>query len=258
MRQLLPDPIDDVDLAAAYLGDERGARPGRPWLALNMVVSIDGATAVAGRSGGLGGPADRTAFVTLRSLADVILVGAGTVRAERYGPPRTSTEDQARRVARGQQPFPRLAIVTGRLDLDLAAPLFTDTPSRPIVVTRAGTPDAADGAARSARRDALAAVEAVADVVAMGQDHADLAGTLAELGRRGAAMVLCEGGPTLNGELLGDGLVDEACVTVAPLLAGGTSSRMIAGPAADPARTMRLVRLIEDEGTLLARYVRAD
>ncbi len=250
MRQLLPELIDDVDLAGAYLGDRRSPPPGRPWVLLNMVVSIDGATAVAGRSGGLGGPADHTAFVTLRSLADVILVGAGTVRAEHYGPPRTSAEHQAQRLARGQEPFPRLAIVSGRLELDLDAALFTDTPTRPLVITgAAGAPD---------RDRTLAGIRAVADVVAVGDQHADLAGALAELGRQGAAVVLCEGGPILNGQLLRDGLVEEACVTVAPLLAGGQSSRMISGPAPELARTMRLARLIEDDDTLLARYVRRE
>ncbi len=250
MRQLLPELIDDVDLGDAYLSDLRPPPPGRPWVLLNMVVSIDGATAVAGRSGGLGSPADHTAFLTLRSLADVILVGAGTVRAERYGPPRTSTAHQAQRLARGQEPFPRLAIVSGRLDLDLDAALFTDTPTRPVVIT---------GTAAGPDRDrALAAVEAVADVVAVGDEHADVAGALGELGQWGAKVVLCEGGPTLNDQLLRDDLVDEACVTVAPLLAGGQSSRMISGPAPELARTMRLARLIEDDATLLARYVRAD
>jgi len=250
VRQLLPEPLDDVDLAAAYLADQRVAPPGRPWVLLNMVVSIDGATAVEGRSGGLGGPADRLAFVTLRSQADVILVGAGTVRAERYGPPRTSPEHQAQRRARGQDAFPRLAVVSGRLDLDLTSPLFTETPSRPLVITRAAVPD------EPGRLEAVRAVEAVADLLAVGDDHADLATALATLGQSGVQVVLCEGGPTLNDQLLAADLVDEACVTVGPLLAGGRSSRMISGPAPEMAHTMRLARAIEDDGTLLLRYVR--
>ncbi len=250
MRQLLGsthpvDPDASFDLGAAYVADRRPARPDRPWLVLNMVVSIDGATAVEGRSGGLGSPADHTAFVALRSVADVILVGAATVRAEHYGPPRTSAAHQAQRVDRGQTPFPRLAVVSGRLDLDLTAPLFIDSPTRPLVVTAA-----------SAEPARLAEVGQVAEVVAVGQEHADLQAAVAALRGLGAGVVLCEGGPTLNAQLLAHDLVDEVCVTVAPVLAGGTSKRMIAGPAPDVAATLTLDRVIEDEGTLLLRYVR--
>jgi riboflavin-specific deaminase-like protein len=249
VRQLLPEPVDDLDLGAAYETDRRPAQPGRPWLVLNMVVSIDGATAVQGRSAGLGGAADRIAFGALRSTADVILVGAGTVRAEHYGPPRTSAEHRARRRARGQEAFPRLAVVSGRLDLDLAAPLFTESPNRPIVITAAVDGD---------RPPALVAVDEVADVIAVGDGHADLEAALGELARQGVGVVLCEGGPMLNDQLLSAGLVDEACVTVAPLLAGGSSKRMISGPSPEMTRSMRLDRLVEDQGSLLLRYVRAD
>ena len=118
MRQLLPEPVEDVDPDELYPDDARPAGVDRPWVLLNMVTSVDGATAVEGRSAGLGGAADQTVFHVLRSVPDVILVGAATVRAERYGPPRTSQAHQAARQARGQAPFPRLAIVSGRLDLD--------------------------------------------------------------------------------------------------------------------------------------------
>src|SRR5205823_3118949 len=84
VRQLFPNPIDDVDVAAAYTSDERLRSP---WLLVNMISTVDGATAIAGKSGGLGGPADKRVFAAIRSLADFILVGAGTVRAENYGPP---------------------------------------------------------------------------------------------------------------------------------------------------------------------------
>ena len=119
MQQLLPEPRDDVDPAVLHASHRRTPPPERPWVALNMVVSVDGATQVDGLSGGLGGPADRRMFLSLRSIADVILVAAGTVRAEHYGPPRTSPDQRAQRLARGQAECPRLAIVSGSLDLDL-------------------------------------------------------------------------------------------------------------------------------------------
>jgi riboflavin biosynthesis pyrimidine reductase len=249
VRQLLPAGVDDLDLDAAYLADLRPALATRPWVVLNMVVSVDGATTVEGRSGGLGGTADHIAFAALRSVADVILVGAATVRAERYGPPRPSQIHQAQRVARGQSPFPRLAIVSGRLDLDLDSSLFTDSPNRPYVITSQSPTDPVV---------ALEAIRARADVIGRGEGHADVAAALEALRDDGVEVVLCEGGPTLNDQLLAGGLVDELCVTIAPLLAGGTSKRMIAGPAPAQARSMRLDRVVEDEDALLLRYVRPD
>ncbi|MDZ7733711.1 MAG: dihydrofolate reductase family protein [Acidimicrobiia bacterium] len=111
---------------------------GRPWILVNMVASTDGATTIAGRSGGLGGPADREVFRALRGVADVILVAAGTVRAERYGPPKVTDDVRARRETRGQSPVPRLAVVTREIDLDLGAPVFTESDPPPIVITGGG------------------------------------------------------------------------------------------------------------------------
>ncbi len=246
MRQLLPEPRADVDPVALYTADPRPRPPDRPWVLLNMVASVDGATAVEGRSGGLGGPADRAVFTTLRSLADVILVGAATVRAEHYGPPRTSAEHQAQRQARGQAAFPRIAIVTGRLDLDLAAPLFTKSPTRPIVVTAAAAP--------AERR---AEVAELADVVVAGEERVDFAAALATLGVEGVDTVLCEGGPTINDQLLAADLIDEVAVTYGPLLVGGTSKRMITGGDPPAPMAMRLARVLTDDDVLLLRYVRA-
>jgi len=245
MRQLVPEAADDVDPDELYPADVRPAPAGRPWVLLNMVVSLDGATAVGGRSGELGGPADRAVFSTLRSLPDVILVGAATVRAERYGPPRTSAHHQAARRARGQDPVPRLAVVSGRLALDLEAALFTETPTRPIVVTAASAP-----------AEQRAEVAEVADVVVAGEHRVDVAAALGELHDRGVGLVVCEGGPSINGQLLAAGVVDELCVTIDPSLVGGSSARMIAGPEPDAPVPLRLDRLLEQDGVLLARYVR--
>jgi len=246
MRQLLPVPADRVDVSDCYARDDRPVPADRPWVVLNMVASIDGATAVAGRSGGLGTPADRAVFTALRALADVIVVGAATVRAEGYGPARTSDAEQQRRLARGQSRFPRIAVVTGRLDLDLSTSLFTESVEPPIILTGTGP---------SAETLALAAI--VAEVHVVGDAHVDVGAGLAVLAQLGARVVLCEGGPNLNGQLLAQGLVDEICLSVAPVVAGGDSARIIHGAAPVAPEPMRLDRVLEADGMLLLRYVRA-
>lgn len=246
MRQLLPSPLDDVDAAVLYAADDRPAPPGRPWLAVNMIATLDGATALDGVSGTLGAPADKVVFGALRSIADVILVAAGTVRAEGYGPPRLPEARRRERTARGQAPLPRLAIVSASLDLDAGSPLFTETETTPIVLTGASAP--------APRRTALAAV---AEVATCGADRVDLDAALAWLhDTAGARVVLCEGGPTLNGALVAADLVDEWCLTIAPLLAGGTAARAAHGPTAAPV-ALRLARVLEGDGLLFTRAVRA-
>jgi len=248
MRQLLPEPLDDVDVVAAYESIDRAPSAPRPWVMVNMIASVDGATSVDGASAGLGGPADKAVFDELRSLPDVILVAAGTVRAEHYGPPRPSVEAQQRRQARGQRPSPRLAIVTRRLDLDPGAALFRDAAAdaRPLVLT---TETAAAGAS-----DAL---RAVADVRAVGVEGVDLDAALQLLHDEGlAAVVLCEGGPSLNGELVAAGLVDELCLSLSPLLVGGSSARLAHGPGGFATR-LELVRVLEADDLLFLDYVRA-
>lgn len=252
MRQLLPadarpalDGPGPIDPVALYRDDLRPGTADRPWVAVNMVTSLDGATAVSGASAGLSHPTDKVVFRTLRSLADVILVGAGTWRAEGYRPPRTSEADQAWRVEQGRPAHPRIAVVSGRLELDLDLPFFTETPTRPIVVTAAGSD--------AGRRDALAAV---ADVVIAGTDDVDIGDALAQIGATGARVVVCEGGPTLNAALLASSRIDEFCLTLAPLLAGGTSDRAITAPTGEIPQDLRLERVLEDDGFLVLRYVR--
>ena len=210
-----------------------------------MVASVDGATAVEGRSGGLGGPADRRVYLTVRSLADIVLVAAGTVRAERYGPPRLPGDLAAARRARGQAPGPRIAVVSRSLDLDWRSSLFTeaDPAARPIIVTGSDAP-----------AGSRAAAERVADVVTAGSEGVDLPLALAALGRIGAASVLAEGGPSLNGALAAAGLIDELCLTISPVLAGGDTARILHGPPLAPPAALRLRSLCEEDGFLFARY----
>ncbi len=239
VRRLHPDFVDlDVDVESSY-DDVRPPRDGRPYVLVNMVSSADGAIAVHGRTKEISSPADELVFHLLRSIPDVILVGAQTVRAERYGPPRVSGERQARRVARGQLPQPTIAVVTRSLQLDLSSSLFTE--SRPIVIC----PKDVD----------VTEVAEVADVVQAGDGDVDLTSALRRLGERGVEVVLCEGGPTLNGELARQGLIDELCLTVAPILVGGDLGTGVLGRTRLPMTLpLELAQVLEEGGNLLCRY----
>ncbi len=245
MRQLLPEPADPIDPIATHAAAARPRPDDRPWVACNMVASVDGATAVDGVSGPLGGEGDRAVFTALRAVADVILAAAGTVRAETYGPPRTPEAQQQERLARGQQRWPRIAVVTRSLDLDLDTPLFTESPVTPIVITT-----------RDADAERRAAMAEHATVVTAGVGDVDLAEALRSLSDHGD-VILCEGGPSLNGQLVADGLVDELCLTEAPVLANGRSARIMHHESSSLTR-LRLAHLWEEEGTLFHRYVRSE
>lgn len=251
MRQLVPT-VEETDPAKIHAQADRPAPQGRPWVAANMIVSIDGATAVDDVSGGLGGPADKEIFTALRAVADVILVAAGTARAEGYRAPRTAPDRRAARRERGQTPFPRLVLVTRSLELDPDAGLFTDfpegpeRPEQPLIYTVSSAP-----------ADRRAALDSVAELVDAGDQSVDLEVVLKDLGGRGVHLVLTEGGPGLIGQLLGASLLDEVNMTVAPMLAGGSSRRLAHG-ADETLTSMDLAHLWESDGYLLARYVRAN
>jgi len=199
----------------------------------NMVASVDGRAAVHGRTSALSGAADRAVFKLLRTLADVVLVGAGTVRAERYGP-----------IKEGDRP--PVAVISRSLDLDWDSPLFSEA-ARPTEVL---TCQAADPAR-------LVAARRVADVVVVGDKQVDLSQALVGLAARGRRVVLCEGGPHLLGELVAADLVDELCFTLTPLLVGGIEPTLLVAPPFDAPRRLRLASVIEDEGALLLRFLRS-
>jgi riboflavin biosynthesis pyrimidine reductase len=175
-----------------------------------------------------------------------VLVGAGTARAEDYGPVVVDDAVRERRVGRGQAPVPRLALVSGRLELDPGARLFTSATEPPLVFTT-----------RRAADRAPAPLREVAEVVGAGADEVDLHEVLADLHRRGVGVVLLEGGPSLNGQAVAAGLVDEWCQTVAPLLVSGGSDRVAHGPAPAAPMGMALHRLLEEDGFLFCTYRRA-
>jgi riboflavin-specific deaminase-like protein len=215
-----------------------------PWLRLNFIASLDGAATRDGVSGGLGNEDDRLVFDTLRLLTDVILVGAGTVRAEGYGGVRLPAADAAWRVANGLAAQPPVAIVSSRLDLEPQHPAFSEASTRPLVLTHAGSP-----------LDRRAALAEVADVLVCGEDAVDPSLLLARLADRGHSQVLCEGGPHLFGALIEADLVDELCLTISPVLEGGRAGRIAAG-GAQAARPMTLLHVLTAGDTLFLRYGR--
>ena len=243
MRQLLPTASDTVDLLDAY-AYPTDVPAGTAWLRANMVASLDGSAVKDGRSGGLGGPADKQVFAVLRSLCDAVVVGAGTARAEGYRAPRAKEADADRRRGHGQRSAPVLVLVSRGLDLDPASGLFAGT-ERTVVVT-----------CGSADRTARDRISEVADLVVAGDDDVDLTAAVDELTDRGLPRLLCEGGPSLLADVAAAGLLDELCITVSPQLVGGDGPRIVHGAGLDLAVSPAL--LLEQDGVLLARYVRAD
>lgn len=251
MRRLVPEPTGEADggertdVERVYEGLELRGGADDPRVSLGMVCSVDGAVSVAGRSAALGGEADRAAFQALRAACDVILVGAGTVRDERYRAPRGTEERQRRRRVKRLAPAPRLAIVSGSLALDEELPVFAAPDHPPLVLTHAAAPPA--------RRRRL---EQLAEVVMVGEDRVELARAVAELGRLGLGRILCEGGPRLNGALLADDLVEEVFLTLAPVLVGGDGPRVALGEGSGSARPLTLVEAQLHRDELLLRYRR--
>jgi riboflavin biosynthesis pyrimidine reductase len=220
MRRLFPPDADDaIDvLAEAYTTPN--AAVGKPWVILSMVHSIDGSTSLRGVSGPLGSDADQAVFSALRSRADVLLVGAGTVRAEGYQPLKRA----------GQ----RLAIVSGSGALPWDEPVYTH--SQTLIVAPEDGPSLP------------------ATVLRAGHGRVDLARALDLLEPR---VVLLEGGSSLNAQMLALGLVDELCITTAPVTVVGSGPRIAQG-GAESIQAFRLVQILEQDGYLFSRYFRSD
>lgn len=247
MRRLLPEPATDVDPVEVYAADPRPPRPGRPWLLINMIQSLDGGTAVNGLSGGLGGPADLAVFRAIRALPDVILAGAATARAEKYQPPNLAAELAAQRRARGQSAAPRLAVMSRSANFspDEAWLEPTNDGGRPFLIVPSDAP--------SHRLEALG--DRV-EVITAGHGSVDLGSALGSLGRAGAEVVLSEGGPSVNGQLVAADLVDEVCLSLSPALVAGGSERIAHGDEPDLIHRFRLTRVLSADDLLFFRYTR--
>ena len=231
------EPIDPLDL---YTKDER-RREDRPWVMLNMISTLDGGTAVSGKSSELGDDDDSDLFKAIRTVPDVILVGAATATAEDYRPVTLDAERRERRAELGKAETPTLAIVSGRLSVDPDARLFGDPDHKPLLIT-----------STNADPSKLVLIGDSADVVIL--PDLDPATILNHLGA--ARVVLIEGGPTLNGQFARDGLIDEINLTTSPTLLSGDSARIVRGPQVIPPQTMTIDRVLLGEHLLFVRYLR--
>jgi riboflavin-specific deaminase-like protein len=240
MDRLIPDPgpttipeqIIQLDLIS-------GARADRPYVVTNFAITVDGKATLHGRSGSIGSDRDTEMLVCLRTRVDAVMIGGGTMRAERYGRPIADPGKRGRRERRGLSQDPLLVIVSGRLDLPWDAPVFEDRGARVLIFT---TSDADPP-------------ETAAQVrVVRHEGHVDLIEALAYLRtERGVRALLCEGGPRLHAQLLDAGLADEMFVTHAPKLAGGDGPGLAVG-LPELERPLEVAWLLEEDGELYARY----
>jgi riboflavin biosynthesis pyrimidine reductase len=237
--------VDDGDLPELYAYPSE-----RLWVRANFIASLDGAATVGGTTGHLGGPVDRALFHLLRELADVILVGAGTVRIESYSGTRLSVAQRQRRQARGQSEVPPLAIVTKSGHLEPDMPVFTRTEVPPLVLTCT--------AVAEATRHRLAGLADVIDCSGGDPARVDEAAVLTALTERSLHRVLTEGGPMLLSSFVERGMLDELCLTIAPCVVGGQAQRIATGPGQLVTR-MRCAHILTDaDGYLYTRYVKGD
>ncbi|MDI5979565.1 pyrimidine reductase family protein [Amycolatopsis magusensis] len=249
MRQLWPQngpgggDLTGADLERLYAYP---AGLSKPWVQVNFVASADGAVTLAERSEGLSHPADKRIFGLGRDLCDVVLAGAGTVIAEDYRGVRPSRRRTEARQRLGLSDIPPIAVVTARCSIEPDSALFTDAAIPPIILTTEDAPPA--------RRRALA--DAGAEVIIAGSRTVDLTAALAELDRRGLRRINCEGGPHLFAGLIAENLVDQLCLTVAPLLAGAGAGRIAEGRPTDVPRDLELASILHEDGFTMFRYRR--
>lgn len=229
--------------------EERTHTGNRPWLFTNMVASLDGAAAVDGLSGPMGDDDDREMFRALRASADAIIVGAATANAEAYRPPQRSAAVDAARSQTGRTERPTIAVISASLSIDPTLELFNDPTYRPLILTT----DRANPAIVDELDDR-------ADIVSLGSSSIDLAEAIRHLGESGHRTILSEGGPSLNGQLVASGLIDEWNLTLAPMLVGGSSPRPAhqrdAQPEGGVPPDYELARLWRGDRALFMRWIR--
>lgn len=238
-RSLIPQLAVDQTLSAdEALNGWREQGGERLRVALNMIASVDGRIAVKGHSGPLGGPADRALFHALRARADAVMVAAGTVRAERYGPIIRDRGRRELRAGQGLSEQPLAVIVSRGLELDPALPLLADPDTRVVVLT----PSAGD----------LPASAASVDYIRTATLRAGLSELRASWGVR---LIVCEGGPALNAALAAESLIDELFLAISPLLVGDTADGvLLRGDAPAEPLALELRMLLEYESQLYAHY----
>jgi 5-amino-6-(5-phosphoribosylamino)uracil reductase len=244
LRRLLPEPTELTPYEAIRgmrLGDL--APPDRPYLVLNMVATLDGRITIDGRSGPIGDDADRELFHGLRTQADAVMVGAGTIRTERYGRIAKRPERREQRVADGLEPDPLAVIVSARLRLPVDLPLLQDADSTVAILTASDDelPEPTPARVEYLRGPAGVELELRPLLERLRREH-------------GVRSILCEGGPSLNESLIREGLVDELFLSIAPKLAGGPPLTVLTGAPLPEPLTATLVSLLEHDGHLFGRY----
>jgi riboflavin-specific deaminase-like protein len=240
VQLLYPERRDTspAELASCLRFGER-APAGRPYLALNMVSTLDGKATIDWRTRGLSTELDRQLFHHLRTQADAIMVGAGTVRIERYGRMTKTDELREKRTKEGLAPDPLAVVVSGRLDLPADLPLLQEPEQRVVIATGSDA--------------TLEGTTAQIDYLRVGDDMPLLMAKLRE--DLGVRSILCEGGPTLNSFLLAAGLVDELFLTLHPKLTGGAAAlTIVAGRDLVEPAELELVSVGEGEGDLFTRW----
>jgi riboflavin biosynthesis pyrimidine reductase len=244
-------PMRELSQAGGFIDDplspyrsiDRPPRDGHGWVMANMVAGLDGTAAIEGRVGSLSTPRDFELFRRLRGLADVVLVGAATVRQERYGPVSLDDDLVAHRQQSGRG-VPRVAIVSSSLDLDPELPIFTQArPGEPPIVLTTSTSDTSH----------LAALPV--EIVVAGEHRVDLRRALAELARCAPGVILCEGGPSLLGEIIAADLLDEYCLTISPVVGGDPLPVINSASITDPVR-FALHHVYTEDSTLFLNYLR--
>lgn len=247
IRKLLPYPQTEVNPLDLYTKLPRPTPADRPWVMVNMITSADGATAIHGSSEAFDNPADKIVFSAIRGCADWVLVAAETVRAERYRLPEPRPDVRETRKSLRLSAGLRLAVASSSLNLPLDLPMFTDRqPDGGLPVIFAGSDVFAE---------TLSEFAGSAEVIVSDSRIFEPAEMLAELKRRGARVVLCEGGPSFNAQFVDADLLDELCLSTAPLLVGGVSKRIVHGSQRVVPLPLKLDHLLEAEGTLFARYL---
>ena len=236
------------DALAPYLDVDRSRPTHECWVTGHMVAGLDGTAAVGGRVGSLSTSPDQALFRRMRQIADIVLVGAETVRREGYAPVRLGEEAMRRRRRLGMSPTPPLAVVSRSLEFDWTTKVFTDAPeyARTHLITCA-----------AADPKRLAEAEEVATVIVAGGERVEPAtalGALADLGRR---VVLCEGGPTWLGELVAADRLDELCLSISPLMGGDPLPVAVTPPGSGMAEFLLKNTMVEDH-TLFLRYERRE
>jgi riboflavin-specific deaminase-like protein len=244
-RVLWPDPgTVEIERYLAGLELSERASAERPFTVANFVSSIDGRASVNGQSGGLGDPGDKALFHGLRREVDAVLVGTGTLRAERYGRIIRDPAVRDRRRERGLTPEPLTCVVSRSGSVPLDIPLFAEPDARILIFSG----DELD----------TSGVQADVTVVTEPPQELSFASVLPRLRtEHRVRTLLCEGGPYVFGALLTESLVDQLFLTFSPRIVGGGNAPTIAsGPALPEPAQMALEGVLERDQTLFLRYTR--